>query len=272
MLNHLSEWLRLADGPRFEIGGQERAGSGLEWPGARHLVEFRLEYGLPLWRYDIGDTTIEKSVGMPHQQNTVHVTYRLLRGESVRLKLRPALHVRPLEGSVHGAIAEPYTITAVEDRLELRRRAATRRSVSRSTAAEPPSRWTAPGSRTSTTGPRPNEAMRTRASCGAPATSAPTSARSEHDPDGLHRAVGHARALSPEAAEEVERERREGLLASAQPAARSGVGAELVLAADQFVITPSAGARMPPAPVPPAATCARSSPAITGSPTGAATR
>ena len=53
MLNHLSEWLRLADGTRFEIGGQERAGGGLEWPGAQHLVEFRLENGLPVWRYDM---------------------------------------------------------------------------------------------------------------------------------------------------------------------------------------------------------------------------
>ena len=56
---------------------------------------------------------------MLHQQNTVHVTYHLIHGGPVRIKLRPALHVRPLEGSVHGAIDEPYTITAIEDRLEL---------------------------------------------------------------------------------------------------------------------------------------------------------
>ena len=43
-----------SDGTRFEIGGQERAGGGLEWPGAQHLVEFRLENGLPVWRYDMG--------------------------------------------------------------------------------------------------------------------------------------------------------------------------------------------------------------------------
>ena len=55
--------------------------------------------------------------------------------------------------------------------------------------------------------------------------------------------------------------------------ARSGIGAELVLAADQFVITPGGPrARTPRARAPRATRCARSSPAITGSPTGAATR
>ncbi len=49
MFNHLSEWLRLPSGERYELGGQERAGGQLEWPGAKHLREFRLEEGLPVW-------------------------------------------------------------------------------------------------------------------------------------------------------------------------------------------------------------------------------
>src|SRR5205085_6228763 len=47
------------------------------------------------------------------------------------------------------------------------------------------------------------------------------------------------RALSPEDARSAEQERRERLLTAAAPSAREGVAAELVLAADQFVITPS---------------------------------
>src|SRR6185369_4390295 len=46
-------------------------------------------------------------------------------------------------------------------------------------------------------------------------------------------------ALLPEQAAAAERERRERLLDAAAPAARSGIGAELALAADQFVITPA---------------------------------
>ena len=46
------------------------------------------------------------------------------------------------------------------------------------------------------------------------------------------------RALVPEDGEAAEHERRKRLLAAAAPAAREGIGAELALAADQFVITP----------------------------------
>src|SRR5207253_1143219 len=47
------------------------------------------------------------------------------------------------------------------------------------------------------------------------------------------------RALRPEAAHAAERERRRRLMAMASPAAREAMGAHLVLAADQFVITPA---------------------------------
>jgi predicted glycogen debranching enzyme len=46
-------------------------------------------------------------------------------------------------------------------------------------------------------------------------------------------------AVAPEQAVPAERERRSRLLARAHPAARSGPAAELVLAADQFIITPA---------------------------------
>src|SRR5918998_6742820 len=36
MLNHLSEWLRLPTGGRYQIGGQERAGGKVEWARAAH--------------------------------------------------------------------------------------------------------------------------------------------------------------------------------------------------------------------------------------------
>src|ERR1700674_2571023 len=55
MLNHLSELLRLADGSAAFLGGEERAGGVLELPGATYLSEFRLEMGLPVWRFQIAD-------------------------------------------------------------------------------------------------------------------------------------------------------------------------------------------------------------------------
>src|SRR3954469_15825791 len=35
MFNHLTEWLRLPNGERYRIGGQERVGGQLDWPGAK---------------------------------------------------------------------------------------------------------------------------------------------------------------------------------------------------------------------------------------------
>jgi glycogen debranching enzyme len=50
MLNHLSEFVRGPDGKVHILGGQEKTGNVLEIPGTSHLVEFRLEQGLPVWQ------------------------------------------------------------------------------------------------------------------------------------------------------------------------------------------------------------------------------
>ena len=89
MLNHLTELIRLPDGKTLRIGGEEQ-GRQLRLHGADLLKEFRLEMGLPVWRYESGGFVMEKRIVLPHRQNTVHVNYRLLQGEgTVRLKLPP---------------------------------------------------------------------------------------------------------------------------------------------------------------------------------------
>src|SRR5207249_4104219 len=95
MFNHLLESLRLPSFQTLAFGGEERLGGRLEIHGAEHLVEFRLEGGLPVWRYDLAGFILEKRVYMPHRQNTVYINYRLVQGTGkARLKLRPALHFR----------------------------------------------------------------------------------------------------------------------------------------------------------------------------------
>src|SRR5579884_826275 len=81
MLNHLSEELRLPDGTRAQLGGVERADRGVELPGLGELVEFRLEWGLPVWRWRFGEFLVEKRVWMTHLQNTTWVRYRLVEGD-----------------------------------------------------------------------------------------------------------------------------------------------------------------------------------------------
>jgi predicted glycogen debranching enzyme len=241
MFNHLSEWVRLPAGVRHHIGGQERTGGQLEMPGAQYLKEFKLENGLPVWRYETDGAVFEKRILMLHMQNTVHVNYRLVEGDGpVRLKLRPALQFRPLEEAVQDSIKEPYTITAVEDRLEL----CTGHTY-------PPLRLKIYGIRATFAldgGKIQNvyyraEDLRGYAHVGelwSPGYfSVDVSQEVSATLVGSTESWDTLRALSPEDAHSAEQERRERLLAASAPAAREDVGAELTLAADQFVITPS---------------------------------
>src|ERR1051325_1391865 len=77
MLNHLSELVRLPDGTTALLGGLERK-AGVDVPGARYLTEFRLDNGLPVWSYRVGNAVIEKRILLPHMQNTALVNFRLV--------------------------------------------------------------------------------------------------------------------------------------------------------------------------------------------------
>jgi predicted glycogen debranching enzyme len=120
MLNHLSELLRLPDGTRALLGGEERTSGRLEVPGSAYLTEFRIDHGLPIWRYQVGDTTIEKQILLVHGQNTVHISYRLIAGTGpVRLKLRPSLHFRAHDSPVSTPHQKPYSIAMTEHRYQI---------------------------------------------------------------------------------------------------------------------------------------------------------
>src|SRR6266700_333912 len=54
MLNHLAEQVRLPDGALVRFGGAEWAAGSLELYGTGHLKEFRLDSGIPVWRYEVG--------------------------------------------------------------------------------------------------------------------------------------------------------------------------------------------------------------------------
>ena len=120
MLNHLLERVRIGAGGPAWLGDENEVAGPNAADRTEHLKEFRLELGLPVWRYVLGDTEIEKRVVMPHGQNTVHVTYRLLKGTTpVRLTLRPSIQFRPYEAPVNTSNAVAYTVTARQNRYEV---------------------------------------------------------------------------------------------------------------------------------------------------------
>jgi predicted glycogen debranching enzyme len=240
MLNHLSEWLRLADGTTILVGGQERVAGGLQLHGADHLTEFRLELGLPVWRYETSGIVWEKRVHLPYMQNTVFIQYRLVEGPGpVRLKLRPSVHFRPHESSV-SEVNGPCRIHCEERRFELL-----------PPSPLPPLRLFLHGERPAFTidGDELRDVLyRVEESRG-------YDARGDLWSPGYFRvdlAEGQDAALvasteawetilslSPEQAMAAEIQRREKLIAAAHETVRSGPISALVLAADQFIITPA---------------------------------
>ncbi|MGD8938645.1 MAG: glycogen debranching enzyme N-terminal domain-containing protein, partial [Gammaproteobacteria bacterium] len=121
MLNHLSEWLRFPDGGTERIGGVEWAGGAMELQGTDGLREFRLESGVPVWRYELRGHVLEKWILMPHLQNTVHVGYRLLSGTGpLRIELRVAVHFRGHGASLcEGLPVNGYDFTTSGQRYEI---------------------------------------------------------------------------------------------------------------------------------------------------------
>jgi predicted glycogen debranching enzyme len=120
MLNHLLERIRLSDRRILWLGDEDEVAGPNAADVTSHLVEFRLELGLPVWRYVMDGVTIEKRVLMPHGQNTVHLTYALIEGEGpVRLTLRPSVQFRPYELAVNQSPVQAYTLSATRNRYEL---------------------------------------------------------------------------------------------------------------------------------------------------------
>jgi len=239
MLNHLSEKLRFPDRPPIVLNGEEQPQGMLVPSASRYLVDFHLDAGLPVWTYAVGGLTIEKRLCLPHGQNTTLISYKLVTGEGVRIELQPWVNFRRHDGPLNELIDEPYAMIVQGDRYEIFKQ------------GTPPLRLRVEGPHPTFTiaGDRlRNIRYRTEESRGY------DSQGDLHSPGYFgvdlvcERAASFlasvepweiASALEPLAAFDMDRVRRARLLACAHPSVQTGAGAELVLAADQFVITPA---------------------------------
>jgi predicted glycogen debranching enzyme len=120
LLNQLLERLVRADGSSVGLGLEALAGRP-ERRAECQMSEFRLEAGLPVWRFETGDIVLEKSLLIPHLQNTVYVAYRLVGGSagSVQVQLRPLVHFRGHDAPVDSPHPGPYRFTAWGDHYEI---------------------------------------------------------------------------------------------------------------------------------------------------------
>lgn len=120
MLNHLGEYIRFPDGRVVEIGGEERSQPQEAEHVGHFITEFRLEDHLPVWRYEVDGIVLEKHVLFLYGQNTVHVSYRLLSNqENVLLELRPSVHFRGHDQAVNEKANEAYRFSVTGEQYEI---------------------------------------------------------------------------------------------------------------------------------------------------------
>ena len=121
MFNHLEEWIETKDGVCWRLSADEQGGGAkVGYPEADFLEEFTMECGLPVWRYEKNGIRIEKRVVMPHLQNTTYVFYKLVAGPpDLTLNLRPSLHFRPHEGLLSSDVSHHWTVTTNGDDIEI---------------------------------------------------------------------------------------------------------------------------------------------------------
>jgi predicted glycogen debranching enzyme len=242
MVNHLWEHLRLPDHRTIPIGGEEKVNQQLHIHGAEHLLEFRLDMGLPVWRYQVEGFELEKRIHFAYRHNTVFVRYQLIRGSGpVQMELQPSVHFREHSAPVSAELGEPYSLTAVDGRYELK-----------GTGPYPTLRMTMLDSSPAFL-VRPQRIKdliyRLEESRGYEyqgALYSPGAFRINLEPGQTSILVFSTEswdcisAVATLASLDVELERRKRLIDQAVPTARTGFAAELVLAADQFIFTPVA--------------------------------
>ena len=241
MLNHLAESIHLSDGRTVQFGGAEPRDPEESAKTLNHLTEFRLDNGLPVWHYEIDDIVLEKYVLFLYGQNTVHITYRLLSPQpQLVLELRPSMHFRGHENPVNERLSEGYRLSAEADRYEI-----TLPDVL------PRLRMVLSGDHSSLTydgGSRreiyyPKEAERGCPPRGWLWSPGFFSATLHHRRDATLIASTEwwsiMLALTPQEAVGFHHTRHRRLIASSVPAAQNSFAADLVLAADQFIINPA---------------------------------
>ena len=241
MLSQLYEQLRLPDERLVSLSGEGRTENGAELPATTYLTEFRLENGLPIWSYVVDGMVVEKRVLMPHMQNTTQITYHLRSGsDAVSVELRPLMHFRPHNEPLSELLDEAYELAVIDDRYEIS-----------ASPDLPPLRLLLHGADTSLTVQKEvvrnlfyrREAERGYAAQGSLWSPGYFQAKLATGQDVALIVSTESwmtiLALPPKEAQMLEAQRRQRLLAVAHPKAQTETAAELVMAADQFIIRPA---------------------------------
>ena len=243
MLNHLAE--RVLVGERLVgLGGVERPGGQVDLPGACELSEFRLEAGLPVWRFEADGLVARKAhrhAPISRTRRWCNIAWSKRRRRGVELHLHPSVSFRPHEGLVSAEPTGAYRVISCGRQIEI----------------EGPS--TFPALKLTLVDHASAELVLDGGHFWEVVYRVELARGYDHQgvvyaPGSFRAKLGKGQevtlvasveswaqvdAMKPNEVFAAERERREKLLAAAAPELRTGETAELVLAADQFVISPT---------------------------------
>jgi|SRR5579863_2972004 len=237
LLPHLDESLQVGERTiRLDTVELEDGRITGEWP---HLLrEFRLDWMVPTWRFDLGrGLFLERRIFMPFRQNSSYILYTLEGQESIGVVLRPYIAFRAHDGAFEASANRPIAVISSKRGCEFPL-----------VEGAPPLKLALSSGEEFTRQGKPSGVIayrqdRERGGEYLAELSSPGyfSARlSPGEPIAFVASTEPWESLAANALDvfEAERQRQRRLLSLAPPAARVGMAAQLVLAADQFIVLP----------------------------------
>jgi glycogen debranching enzyme len=102
LIGGLVEWATY-EGRRYALSTHEYSNGFVDQHGYRNLQSFALEGTLPVWMFALGGALLEKRLWMAHGANTTYISYRVLRAtHSVDLDITPLVTYRDFHALTSG--------------------------------------------------------------------------------------------------------------------------------------------------------------------------
>ena len=101
LVGGVDEVIRVGD-QTFALATHRWLSGAVAPEGYRNSRGFRLEGTVPVWTYQVGAAKLEKNIWMQHGENTTYVRYRLAESPSpIELELKVLINYRDFHGSTH---------------------------------------------------------------------------------------------------------------------------------------------------------------------------
>jgi predicted glycogen debranching enzyme len=104
---------------RYELGSDEFAGGTLAPRGFRHIESFRIEDGIPVWRFSLADALVEQRIFMAPGRNTTYIGLRVVRASApLEVQIRPFCSYRDYHSHARGT--RPFVVEPLGDACSIR--------------------------------------------------------------------------------------------------------------------------------------------------------